>query len=775
MFPIDLEQEEGVVRTPGESQEGNGNNSHLIDFNFDSWIANNNELLAYKQLFIKHNMCSSSNLTLCNANFANLIADVSNKQHVAYIVNAIQTLHDKYIQKSMQSSTNNIVFVNEVENNVLLMLKQKISKLKLLKVSANTQKAIHRNITLDTNMKIENFIIEIQLLFKHLHTQLQFKENEILQSLKVAENQTRNESQCISMMECSNIAIIDNEISFLKKQIHEWKEIMANPNKSDTKADEENTDRLLSEIVQRVNHSFENMINRKFKKNVLKINSQQKCIQQRNINSEMHINQQICSQICEEQIPNICSFMNGKYIIIDDVSYINQKENEKKSDLECSQVHIDIQCANISENDSMMEKMGGKKNKIRNNPKSDCKIMDDDEYDWKSCSELKIFVSDSTVISNIPNYFFSTYFGSHFAIRLIAHQGNRKYYSRVFKIATPSKLLIVAKNARKVLKSGKIHTYDFVVLEENAILTVAKKSEGQLLLFIKSDLIMNVGSVIDMTGKGCAGGSEYTQGSSIDGNGHKYYTTPNKGGGGGCGQSKFAAGGGGSYGTFGSNGNGFYTKLHRINIDGTSGECYGDANLNVLHFGSGGGGGWTTFVACEGGNGGGIIGIQCEGSIIMKDSSRIICNGLPGKYEVDGCGSGGSIKLVCNAFCMHLTAKISAVGGIHQTTLPKANESIVRYGGSGGHGRIRICCHSFNIPTNELQENVIPGPSIEITNETGNRVNIKSPSAKLLKNSMSEIAKKTKATNARNNNINIKKKEFSFQNIVSNIFHSSFD
>eukprot|EP01083_Nonionella_stella_P187835 691141_1 len=108
----------------------------------------------------------------------------------------------------------------------------------------------------------------------------------------------------------------------------------------------------------------------------------------------------------------------------------------------------------------------------------------------------------------------------------------------------------------------------------------------------------------------------------------------------------------------------------------------GDETLETLHRGSGGGcSGKGDFY---GGDGGGIIRIQCNGVLIMEKDAVIEANGTDGHKEGGGGGSGGSIRIVSNSVKMDdswfTECKITANGG--DATGEKA--------GKGGDGR--ICC-----------------------------------------------------------------------------------
>ena len=134
--------------------------------------------------------------------------------------------------------------------------------------------------------------------------------------------------------------------------------------------------------------------------------------------------------------------------------------------------------------------------------------------------------------------------------------------------------------------------------------------------------------------------------------------------------------GGGGYGT---NGNCSYPRPE-YNAFKTSGKIYGDKEINVLHLGSGGGGGINNI----GGAGGGAIRIRCFGDFILKSQSCITCNGEASNGD-GGSGSGGSIHIIIpktGIFCLEINSYIYAVGGNHNRNL------------NNGNGRICIQCQT---------------------------------------------------------------------------------
>ena len=229
--------------------------------------------------------------------------------------------------------------------------------------------------------------------------------------------------------------------------------------------------------------------------------------------------------------------------------------------------------------------------------------------------------------------------------------------------------------------------------------------KGYLHMVIHSDLIIEKGGKINVSGLGYQGGGRYESGDSFNSFGELGQTSSNVGGGGGSKTYELGCGGGGGYSSKGDNGCsgkgfGFGNKTkYRDGIDGEGGNIYGDEKLSVCHFGSGGGGG--DFGDSKGGNGGGIIIIDCKKNIVMHDQSCIKANGQKGKYDSDGCGSGGTVFISCNSLSMKNTSSIQAIGGKNNL---KGN------GGNGGNGRIRIKCNDRNVPWNKYYSLITPKP-----------------------------------------------------------------
>eukprot|EP01083_Nonionella_stella_P160198 523424_1 len=235
--------------------------------------------------------------------------------------------------------------------------------------------------------------------------------------------------------------------------------------------------------------------------------------------------------------------------------------------------------------------------------------------------------------------------------------------------------LTVASNETKTLKANYSYEFTSVVINSGGILTTDAwnpdtKTGGTLLIKSWTHFIVKENAQIQLNGKGyCGGRRNKWSGES--------YNKPsiqsgerNFGGGGGAGHNSY--GGGGGYRTPGK------TSTYQTNDNG--GCTYGDAQLSILHLGSGGGSG-----SQKGGNGGGALKIECDK---FENYGKITVNGENHPSDTyAGCGSGGSIYIVCNDFVMDTNNKrdnvIHALGGVN--TLQTGER-----GGDGGDGRIRI-------------------------------------------------------------------------------------
>eukprot|EP01084_Bolivina_argentea_P020316 37790_1 len=264
----------------------------------------------------------------------------------------------------------------------------------------------------------------------------------------------------------------------------------------------------------------------------------------------------------------------------------------------------------------------------------------------------------------------------------------------------------IQKDEIRTLESFEDIIYDIeqLILNENAILTVngwnSEEREGGFLnIGVQTNIIMKKGSKISVSGLGYKGGQyKGFQGESYFCVGKISCDNNAGGGGGGGGSLSSGHGGGGSYGSKGNHG---WNDMMGSKIGGgKSGEIYGNEKLDVLLYrGSGGGASGLNGDYC-GGNGGGIIQIECNGIIIMEKDTIIEANGMSGDNNGGGGGSGGSIKIVAHAIKMDNSwwtkCGITAKGGVN-----------VEKAAKGGDGR--ICCLIEDI-TEIQKENIIPTP-----------------------------------------------------------------
>jgi hypothetical protein len=256
----------------------------------------------------------------------------------------------------------------------------------------------------------------------------------------------------------------------------------------------------------------------------------------------------------------------------------------------------------------------------------------------------------------------------------------------------------------QVVVVQRVPHYDSVTVAEGGILDVSSWNGmgGGILVFrCGGEVMVEAGGLIDVTGRGYAGGptgGEYNfdafQGESIAGVGVRgpYPSSPegpgcaaNYGGGGVA-----VTGGGGNYGGGATDavswdGGGY--------CDPAAGEPYGAPELEQLYLGSGGGGVWQGTPCCgsepgPGGTGGGMIYIAAREILLVEGALR--SDGQEGLYAAQGSwtygaggGSGGSIHLVSESVEIG-EGMLTAAGATGYVGL------VIRDGGHGGAGRIRI-------------------------------------------------------------------------------------
>eukprot|EP01083_Nonionella_stella_P141918 438137_1 len=316
-----------------------------------------------------------------------------------------------------------------------------------------------------------------------------------------------------------------------------------------------------------------------------------------------------------------------------------------------------------------------------------------------------------------------------YAFQLSYNNGLQKQYSPKSNIKSISiaqvwkrlfgKDLVIASNETKVLESNRVHQYDKIILESNAVLSTREwnGNDGGTLILEAQSISIKANARIDVKGKGYRGGQPKAkehdgtayQGESYDTNSPSQTSTEanHGGGGGGIGSGNYGStgGGGGGYGTKGndampntySNGN---------NPGGKGGNVYGDAKLTNLYLGSGGGSGHpygscASAVGKAGGNGGGAIKITAS-KITIANNAMIDASGQDAPsvnnatyVSGGGGGSGGSIYIKTHQISNN--GNIFAKGG---KGAEKGNENgdpdACSGGGDGGYGRIRIDTSNLN-------------------------------------------------------------------------------
>ncbi|MFZ5476020.1 MAG: putative metal-binding motif-containing protein, partial [Myxococcota bacterium] len=126
-----------------------------------------------------------------------------------------------------------------------------------------------------------------------------------------------------------------------------------------------------------------------------------------------------------------------------------------------------------------------------------------------------------------------------------------------------------------------------------------------------------------------------------------------------------------------------------------AGDTYGEPDLSVLFFGSGGGGVWRgSSDPGPGGDGGGILfvaasAIEADGGAALTAIGGTTTHWATGSWTYGaGGGAGGSIWLVADTLTLAADA-VDAGGGYGESTH-------IRAGGDGGYGRVRVDCNAVN-------------------------------------------------------------------------------
>jgi hypothetical protein len=238
---------------------------------------------------------------------------------------------------------------------------------------------------------------------------------------------------------------------------------------------------------------------------------------------------------------------------------------------------------------------------------------------------------------------------------------------------------------------------------------------GVLVVRARTSIVVSTGGAVDASQLGYRGGptgpngdDEAQQGESLGGfgdegaqgdgsyvyNRYNGVRLANVGGGG-----AFITGAGGGHGTAGTD-----AERYRDDRDPpVGGSAYGDAPLDALHLGSGGGGVFRNDNSFEcglepgpGGRGGGIVWLSAPvmtitGEVLARGeqatAGETVTGGTSRVYGAGG-GAGGAIRLTAPTLTL-TGATVDATGGKGQEALG-CFIADVREGGDGGAGRIRV-------------------------------------------------------------------------------------
>jgi hypothetical protein len=187
------------------------------------------------------------------------------------------------------------------------------------------------------------------------------------------------------------------------------------------------------------------------------------------------------------------------------------------------------------------------------------------------------------------------------------------------------------------------HAFKSLRVTNGGIVTHSPSSIPGLSLTIAEDVLVDITSTIDVSGKG-----------------YDSDTGPGKGG------TGVQYGGGGGYGGLGGNSD---------NDNAIGGISYGSITEPV-NLGSGGGSGGSN----KGGAGGGAIRLTIAGTLTIE--GHIAANGADAPTIAGGGGSGGSIYL--------LVDRLSGAGAIVVNGGVGGHKPTIDYGGGGSGGRIAI-------------------------------------------------------------------------------------
>eukprot|EP01084_Bolivina_argentea_P183269 316273_1 len=281
--------------------------------------------------------------------------------------------------------------------------------------------------------------------------------------------------------------------------------------------------------------------------------------------------------------------------------------------------------------------------------------------------------------------------------------------------------LIIQKNEIVSLRSHEIHEFDNLIIHKNGILQInpddIATKPSNLLLNIKQNCTLYNGAKIQVNAAGYIGGKMALLTKNVQVHHsfgqkntplHHYYENVsgisshkcgfqgisfegksmsnrdnNFGGGGGGGYYKAkllprsGCGGGGGFSYKGKDGQDTIEADNKDNYSGLGGDKYGESNLNILYYGSGGGGNMYE----NGHRGGGVLLLCVNGTLTLHKNAEITANGSGDKWKHSGGGSGGSVKIYCNYLVMKQMSKIFAKGGEGYQSFQYGGAE--RYGGGG--------------------------------------------------------------------------------------------
>ncbi|MFZ5478125.1 MAG: putative metal-binding motif-containing protein [Myxococcota bacterium] len=272
----------------------------------------------------------------------------------------------------------------------------------------------------------------------------------------------------------------------------------------------------------------------------------------------------------------------------------------------------------------------------------------------------------------------------------------------------------------------RVWQYEQVVVAAGGVLTANAwngASGGVLALRVQDTVLVEDGGAIAVDALGYAGGAK---GSSSDHDARQGESYAGEGDGdhaGGEGYNEafgsWAAnyGGGGAHIT-GGGGEHAGGATGGDSWSGTAtapepGQTYGEADLSLLFFGSGGGGVWNDGTATpdDGGDGGGIVFLAAR-DVVIEGAGGVTATGgsttgwSSGSWTYGaGGGAGGSVWVYADRVSLTADA-IDASGGFGES-------SHIRVGGDGGAGRVRVDCSEIDglaCTSRTLAEGVVPDP-----------------------------------------------------------------